>query len=164
MIYRTHHQPSLYDLLLSDLEEFHEKTSEFELDYYEKSDLERYLMPLSSFFYRISYEVSGTNVHVEKSNRYVFIGTFWQKFHDTSYIADRGYKDDIDVCRHFGVDMIYIYYYEGFVSRYDKDELSELITHVNQHEQWILELPSWHLQREIFLGVFTTTFDRFLFC
>jgi len=34
MIYRTHHQPSLWNLLMGDLEEFHEKTSDFEPSFY----------------------------------------------------------------------------------------------------------------------------------
>ncbi|MGQ4874605.1 MAG: hypothetical protein ACP6IY_11105, partial [Promethearchaeia archaeon] len=162
MIYRTQHLPDLFDYLIEDMSKY-DYTNEYELEYTQESDLERYLMPKSTFFYKVSYEIYNTEVNVEKQNRYIFIGTFSTKFKDTSYIKNKEYLKDLDICRYLGVKKIFMYDYNGFIARYGKSELNNLIDHIKENISWYLNIPNYYIQRELIISIIYATIDKLIY-
>lgn len=161
MIYRTQHIPDLFDYLIEDMSNY-DYTNDHEIEYLNEDDVERYLMPTSSYYYKTAYEYYNTEVYVPQDSRYIFSGTFYSKFRHTTYIEEKGYLDDIDICRHFGMDKVFLFYYSGFIARYSEDELENLVDHLNQEESWNLVLPSYIIQRELLISLSYATIDRFI--
>jgi len=162
MIYRTRHVPTIFNIILNSLEEYSYITSNYELEYYSLPEYERYIMDISNFYYKTGYEISGSDVNVIQENRYIAIGTFWSKFWDTTYIQNKEYLSDLDICRHFNVGKIYLYNYRGFVLAYGESEIYNLIEHINKKEIWTIHVYNWYLNREVIFGLFTIFFDFIL--
>jgi len=161
MIYRTQHLPDLFDYFIDDMNKY-DYISDYEIEYTEKGDLEKYLMPTSSFFYKVAYEISSSEVDIPKNHRYVFIGVFSKKFEGTSYIENRDYRKDLDICRHFGINKIYFYDFSGFKFQYGSSELKEVVSHISEKTQWFLAIPAFYLKRELLVSLVYATIDRLI--
>ncbi|HEY0089971.1 MAG TPA: hypothetical protein VGB37_14065, partial [Candidatus Lokiarchaeia archaeon] len=73
------------------------------------------------------------------NKRYVFVGNFKKEFEDTQYIQKKMYKNDLDVCRHFGAEKVFFYDLKGFLSHYGWEGIEELGKYNQQKEKWYLE-------------------------
>jgi hypothetical protein len=162
MIYRTQHIPTFFDYIVEDVSQY-DYTSDYQTEYLRDEPIERYLLRDGEFFYKVAYEVQNTEVNVKRDNRYIFIGTFSTKFKRTSYIQDKVYLLDVDICRHFDIDRIYLYTFSGFIKRYGKSELERLGKHINQKDSQRIIVSNYALNREIFTTIFYSVFDRFLY-
>jgi len=161
MIYRTLHNPNIYDYLLNDMSEY-DYTTDYEPSYFSKSDLEKNVMPITTFYQKVSYEISTSEVNVDEGNRYVFVGNFNKKFKDTSYIVEKEYIKDVDICRSFGVSKIWLYEWSSFDRTYDFDELDNLCDHGKHNQSWFLYMPYFSITRETLMVVLIMIIDRII--
>ncbi len=60
------------------------------------------------------------------NKKYFFIGNFDQKFASTRYIRERGFYIDADICRHFKVELLFLYDLRGFLFHYGWHGIMEL--------------------------------------
>jgi hypothetical protein len=159
MNYRTMHIPTWQDYLIQDMGEY-DYINDHEPAYLQKSQLERNIVPLSTFYQEVSYEIYSSDVGVKQSRRYIFIGTFTKKFRHTSYMQNNGWKKDLDVVRHFGVSKVFFYEWSGF-KRYHS--LTALIRHNSHSQKWILIIPQYMITRELFVALSIIVADKFLY-
>ena len=73
------------------------------------------------------------------NERYIFVGNFKKEFEDTKYIKEKMYKKDLDICRHFGAERVFLYELKGFVSHYGWEGIEELGLHIKQKDKWDLK-------------------------
>ncbi|GAG53029.1 unnamed protein product, partial [marine sediment metagenome] len=118
--------------------------------------------PLSQFFQEVAYETYSSEVGVKYGKRYIFIGNFDEEFKYTTYIQDKEYRKDLDICRHFGVKKVWLYSYREFKRTYGSDELRKLIKYNEDRQTWILTLPNYMFSRELFIAICICTADRFI--
>ena len=97
------------------------------------------------------------------NNHYVFIGTLKRLFNDTDYMEDKEYLDDLDICRHFGKEKVFLYNYENFISNYGEIELINLGKHNEQDDSWELKHLSAEVQVNIIFYLALVFLDRILF-
>ncbi len=114
-----------------------------------------------SYFYFFT-GIEQSNGDVKAKEKYIFLGNYKASFKETSYIKNEGFLYDLDICRHFSEEKVFLYNYEGFVYHYGEAGLKKLIDHNNQHESWILEYNSVALQADIILLIVLVSIDRFL--
>lgn len=159
MNYRTMHIPQFYDLLIEDLGKY-DYTSDYQISYLEQTEVQRNIIPLSQFYYEVGIELYTSEVGLEDiEDKYIFIGTFDKKFKDTTYIANKEYKKDLDICRHFGVKKVFFYDWKGFKGRYGSDELKDLKNHLKRRTGWLLVLPNYVLNRDLMYSIFIAFID-----
>lgn len=156
MNYRTMHIPTVYDYLIKDTSEY-DYTSDYEPSYLSKSQLERNIIPISTFYQEISYEIYSSDVRVSQDHRYIFIGTFNKKFEDTSYIKNDEWKKDLDICRSFDCNKVFFYDYPGF-ERFNS--LKSLVKHNEHKQRWLLIIPNYMITRELFASLLIIIFDK----
>jgi len=161
MNYRTQHIPDVFDYILEDVNKY--DYSNNKISYNDIEEYERYLIPKSTFYYKTAIEVYSSEVNVPKANRYIFIGTFHDKFSDTSYIENREYRKDLDICRHFSVDQVWFYDFRKFTGQYGFAELEKLADYNEQKESWNMALPNYILQREVALSISYASIDGFIY-
>ncbi|MFX1393950.1 MAG: hypothetical protein ACFFAH_10285 [Promethearchaeota archaeon] len=115
-----------------------------------------------NFYHRVGMckEKSG---HIRADNHYVFIGTLKKIFNDTDYMEDKEYLDDLDICRHFGKEKVFLYNYENFISNYGKAELINLGKHNQQRDSWELEHLAVEVQVNIVFYLALAFLDRLLY-
>jgi len=162
MLYRTQRVPSVFDYALLGLKDYH-YLNDYEIDYYKYEKEDRYLMPLSEFYYKVSLEMSGSPVGVKGNERYIFIGNFHSRNKYTSYIKDKEYKKDLDICKHFEIEKVFLYEWSSFISRYGEEELEKLGSHNQHNKKWVLTFPSYSLYRELAYVLIIVMCDRFLY-
>ncbi len=159
MNYRTMHIPTWQDYLIRDMNKY-DYTSDHEPAYLQEDQLERNIVPISTFFQEVAYEIGSSDVGVKRSRRYIFIGTFTRKFRKTSYMQNDEYKRDLDICRHFGIKKVFLYEWRGF-NKYHS--LSALIRHNNHRQKWVLIIPQYMITRELFVALSIIVVDKFLY-
>ena len=94
---------------------------------------------------------------------YIFIGTLKKIFNDTDYMDDKEYLDDLDICRHFGKEKVFLYNYENFIANYGKAELLNLGKHNQQKDSWELEHLAAEVQINIVFYLAVVFLDRLLY-
>jgi hypothetical protein len=97
------------------------------------------------------------------NNHYVFVGTLKKIFNDTDYMEDKEYLDDIDICRHFGKEKVFLYNYENFIANYGEGELINLGKHNEQKDSWELEHLAGEVQINVIFYLALVFLDRMLF-
>jgi hypothetical protein len=163
MIYRNQHMPRFHDYIIEDMSQY-DYTSDYELEYLDKTQLERNIIPLPRFYYEVVFELNSNELGIAPDHRYIFIGNFASKFKDTSYIKDKEYKKDLDICRHFSSSKVFLYKWKTFRKSYDNDELADLIRHNNDlHDEWTIKMYSLSLNREILITLSIAIIDRLFF-
>ena len=162
MDYRTQHVPTFSDYLIQDMSQY--QVEDYDLEYLDKSQLERNLVPISQFYYDVVMERNSNELGIERDSRYIFIGNFARKFKDTSYIQDKEYKKDLDICRQFGAKKVFFYEWRSFKSTYGEDELKNLIEHnEDTRDDWRLMVSAISLNREVFTSLWIAIADRILY-
>jgi len=157
MNYRTMHIPTVWDYMIRDTGKY-DYTTDYEPAYLSKTQLERNIVPISTFFQEVSYEIYNNEISgVSQKHRYIFIGTFNKKFKETSYIQNDEWKKDLDVCRHFGVDKVFFYDYSKFKRFYSLDSL---IRHNESRQKWLLIIPNYMITRELFVSLSVIILDK----
>lgn len=160
MMYRTQHVPTIFDYMITDMDDY-QYSKDYELEYLEEEQLERNIVPISTFYYELVFELHSTELGIDPEDRYIFIGNFKKKFHETSYIENDEYQKDLDLCRHFGVKQVWFYEWRTWKSHYS---LNDLIKHNEDlHDEWELIVPVYMFNREILLTSFIAFADRFLY-
>lgn len=163
MLYRTARIPSPFDYVLYGLKDYHEIQSDYDVEYYETEKEDKYTMPLSEFYLKVSLELSGSAVDVEEDDRYIFIGNFHRRNRHTTYIKEKEYRKDLDICKHFKVGKVWLYEWSTFKSRYGEDEVGKLGRYNKKNEKWILTYPAFSLNRELLYILIIVIADRFLY-
>lgn len=161
MCYRTVHVPTVFNIFLNDIEYFHNVSTDLEIEYFQQDVLEQNIVPQFRFYYIVQYELSGSPIGIEnREDRHIFIGTFWDKFSSTSYIINKEYQEDVDICRQLGTSQVWMYYYIGFTVLYgERQGLEDLINYLSQRQTWYLQLPYFYLNRDILLGYLVVMLD-----
>lgn len=159
MNYRTQRVPTLADHIIRNSDEY-DYTNDYKPAYLEKSQLERNLVPLSTFYQLTAYDLYYSEVGIPKDHRYIFIGVFSSEFKETSYIQEKEWKRDLDVCRNFGSKKVFFYYWSGFIKYYD---LKDLIYYKEHKSVWVLWIPNYMITRESYSSLSLIIADKLLF-
>jgi len=161
MMYRTQHMPGISDYMIKDMDQYSYTSEEYELEYLQEGQLERNIVPLSTFYYEVVFELNSKELGIDPEDRYIFLGTFKLKFKDTSYIKDKEYQKDLDICRNFGIKQVWFYDWRTWKHHYSLDDL---IDHNEAlHEKWNMHVPVYMFNRDIFLALSVAIGDRFLY-
>ena len=161
MNYRTWHVPQFYDYIIQDVSES-DYTTDYESSYLEQSEEERSIVPLSQFYQEVAYEVYSSECDVDYGKRYIFIGNFDHEFKKTTYIQEKEYRKDLDICRHFHIKKVWLYSYREFKRTYGSDELRKLVKYNNERQTWTLILPNYMFSRELCIAIAIVSADRFI--
>ncbi|GAG84019.1 unnamed protein product, partial [marine sediment metagenome] len=97
------------------------------------------------------------------NNHYIFVGTLKKIFNDTDYMEDKEYLDDIDICRHFGKEKVFLYNYENFIKNYGIMELINLGKHIQQDDSWELKYLAVEVQVNVIFYLALAFLDRIIF-
>lgn len=157
MIYRTRNKPDMYEYLMLNTGEYFIESSLSNIK------IEKEIMPLHSFYTKVSLELNSNEIDIPNNKKYIFIGTFHKEFEYTSYLKNKDYLKDIDICRHLKIEKIFIYDWENFRKFYGENGLYDIITHIEKEGKWTLILPSYSLQKEILILLALSFHDRILF-
>jgi len=172
MIYRNIRYPHPIDPFLEFFQDYNYANKPVEYDenytgYWDTKKYERWKLPLTEYYYRVSLEVTGTGIGggagPPKNGIVMFIGAFDKFAKGTDYINNKEFYKDIDICRHFGMKRLYFWHYLYWRYFYGEKELKKLGEYAKQHKTWELIMPSFALQREFLYMVLTPSVDRFLF-
>ena len=115
-----------------------------------------------NFYHRVGMVHSG-NGDIKGGNHYIFIGTMKKIFNDTDYMEDKEYLDDLDICRHFGDEIVFLYNYENFIANFGQGELINLGKHNQQKDSWDLEYLAAEVQINILFYLAIAFLDRLLY-
>ncbi len=115
-----------------------------------------------NFYFRVGMckEKSGS---IRAANHYIFIGTLKKLFNDTDYMENKEYLDDLDICRHFGKEKVFLYDFQNFINNYGKAELINLGKHNQQKDSWELEYLAVEVQVNILFYLALAFLDRLLY-
>lgn len=103
---------------------------------------EDYLSYLSHFFVNAERGANGVchndywMLHRASLEESVIIGGFDEVFEDLSYIKEKKYLRDIDICRSLGMNSIWIFAYPEFIDRYGEAEYYHLLDHVSREQSF----------------------------
>lgn len=98
---------------------------------------------IHSFYQNVAMEQQPGITNVDPNNQYIFIGDFDREYGETNYIKNKGWKKDLDVCRHFGEKEVWFYLLDGFKHHYGGwDSLGEVGRHNKQHKGWSMDYTS----------------------
>ena len=78
------------------------------------------------------------------------------------HIQNKEYLKDIDICRHFNEEYIFMFPYSRFIDYYGVSELSNLGQHIKQNASWQLMYYSIETQIQILMYLAIGLFDRFM--
>lgn len=115
-----------------------------------------------NFYHRVGMVHSG-NCDIKGSNHYIFIGTMKKIFNDTDYMEDKEYLEDLDICRHFGDEKVFLYNYENLIANFGQGELINLGKHNQEKDSWELEHLAAEVQINILFYLGLAFLDRLLF-
>lgn len=113
------------------------------------------------FYYYVGFAKTAQDLKAD--NKYIFLGNYIEEFELTTYIKDKEFLYDLDVCRHFGEEKVFLYDYGGFTYHYGEDGINMIIEHNNQHESWDLEYQSYETVAHTFVLIGTVIVDKLLF-
>jgi hypothetical protein len=78
-------------------------------------------------------------------------------------MKDKEYLNDLDICRHFGTEKVFLYNYKNFIDNYGVNELINLGKHNQQKKSWKLEYRGTELQFNIMFYLALAFLDRLLY-
>jgi len=163
MVYRCAPRGNILSMILADINDYSLVTSiDEDSAFYKKTQIQ--VGVIQDFYSLVKFSVESTEVGVIKDNRYMFIGDLSWETRNQPYIADKGYKLDIDVCRHLGVDRIYIYKWRYFRYFYGGNAAAtdELVAHLNQHETWEMSMFGYAFYRKLAELMLYSVIDRLI--
>lgn len=114
-----------------------------------------------NFYFRVGLSVSNNN-EIKAGKHYTFMGTLKRIFNDSDYMKNREYLDDLDICRHFGQDKVFLYNYKNFIDNYGVGELINLGEHNEQKDSWELDYIAAETQINIIFYLAIAFLDRLL--
>ncbi|MEA3248437.1 MAG: hypothetical protein U9Q73_01900 [Nanoarchaeota archaeon] len=159
MVYRTSPALNLYTLLLGNLQEYDYISDESELLYSANQPTQ----PIQDFYSLVKFERESTEVNVPRAKRFMFIGTFDYEFRDTDYVKNKEYKLDLDICRHFDMDRVYIYKWRWFRYWYGREAgVIDLINHKSQYETWTINMFGYAFYRKLTEFFLYSVIDRLI--
>jgi len=121
----------------------------------------RYTLSEYFFYNAVAMAQTPSEINVDSSKQHIFIGNFKMEFNDTEYIMNKNYLRDVDICRHFGEEQIWIYELSGFVYHYGWDEMERLGKHIQQYEEWDMRYDSDNSVRLIMMYAGMILLDLF---
>ena len=68
---------------------------------------------------------------------------FKREFKDTTYIKDKQFFKDLDICRHFKNEKVFFYDLKGFLSHYGWEGIEKLGKYIQQKEKSYLEYSTY---------------------
>ncbi len=123
---------------------------------------EEYVLPAYNFYKRVGICDKECG-EIKAGDHYIFIGTLKKEFKDTDYVKDKEYLDDLDICRHFRKEKVFIFNYENFIENYGEKELTDLGEHNQKKKSWKLEYIEAETQATILFYLFMVFIDRIIF-
>jgi len=123
---------------------------------------EEYVLPAYNFYKRVGI-CAQEEGEIKAAEHYIFIGTLKEEFKDTDYVKDKEYLDDLDICRHFRNEKVFIFNYENFIENYGEEELINLGEHNQKKKIWMLEYIETETQATIMFYLFMVSVDRVIF-
>ena len=103
------------------------------------------------------------DINVDSEHQYIFLGNYKAEFEETTYIQDKEYVYDLDICRHFGEKKVFFYNFEGFLYSFGEDGIQDLIAHNTQFKSWELEYRGYQTQANLLLMFFLVLIDPILY-
>jgi hypothetical protein len=94
-----------------------------------------------SFYQNVAFEENSEDDLAKE--HYIFIGNFKREFKDTTYIKDKQFFMDLDICRHFKNEKVFFYDLKGFLSHYDWEGIEELGKHILKKDKSYLEYSTF---------------------
>ena len=94
-----------------------------------------------SFYQNVALEENSDDDLAKE--HYIFIGNFKKEFEDTTYIKDKQFFKDFDICRHFKNEKVFFYDLKGFLSHYGWEGIEELVEYAQQKEKSYLEYSTY---------------------
>ena len=94
-----------------------------------------------SFYQNVALEENSEDILAKE--HYIFIGNFKREFKDTEYIKGKYYFKDLDICRHFKNDKVFIYDLKGFLSHYGWEGVKELGEYAQQKDKSYLDYTTY---------------------
>ncbi len=117
---------------------------------------------ISKHFFYTSVAAAQTGGEVKANERYIFIGDTQSIFNSTSYIKNKEIFDDLDICRHFNEQKVFVFLYQGFWDNYEGiNGLNELANHNKQSESWLLPIEANEKNVIPIYYAIVNVFDRF---
>lgn len=116
---------------------------------------------ISKHFFYINVAALQSGGEVLANERYVFIGDTQDIFAKTSYIENEEIYDDLDICRHFNEEKVFIFLYSGFWQHYGEEGLNKLAAHCKQTESWVLPVGANEKNVIPIYYAIVNVFDRF---
>jgi len=123
---------------------------------------EKNVLSAYNFYFRVGM-CQNNREEIKAANHYVFIGTLKSIFNDTDYMKYKEYLNDLDICRHFGTEKVFLYNYKNFIDNYGVNELINLGKHNQQKKSWKLEYRGTELQFNIMFYLALAFLDRLLY-
>ncbi len=120
------------------------------------------ILSVYNFYFRVGMceKESGD---IEADDQYIFIGTLKHIFNDTDYMKNKEYLDDLDICRHFNKEKVFLFNYKNFIDNYGLNELINLGEHNQKDKSWELVYIGAEVQANIIFYLALAFIDRFLF-
>lgn len=115
------------------------------------------------FYLFVGMEQTPGDLKVDTENQYIFLGNYKAEFNETDYIKDKEFVYDLDVCRHFGEQKVFLYNYEGFMYSFGEDGINQIIQHNHQYQSWGLDYYSNQIQANLLLLFFLVLIDPLLY-
>ncbi len=115
------------------------------------------------FYLFTGIEQTPGDINVKPENQYIFLGNYKAEFEETTYIEDKEFMYDLDICRHFGEEKVFLYNFEGFMYSFGEEGIEELIEHNNQFESWELEYYGYQTQSNLLFLFALVVLDPLLY-
>lgn len=114
------------------------------------------------FYLFAGIEQTPGDIMVDPEHQYIFLGNYKAEFNETTYIQDKEFFYDLDICRHFGEKKVFLYNFEGFLYSFGEDGLEELVEHNNQYKPWQLRYYAYQTEANLLLLFFLVIVDPVL--
>ncbi|MHA1148009.1 MAG: hypothetical protein ACTSR8_07155 [Promethearchaeota archaeon] len=117
----------------------------------------------SKYYFYLYVGIDQTKSDINAKEQYTFLGNYKSEFERTEYIKNGEYIDDLDICRHFNEEKVFLYNYEGFIYHFGYEGICDLIKHNKQYDSWEFETPALEAQTHVILLMFLIIIDYVLF-
>ena len=117
----------------------------------------------SQYYFYLYVGIDQSISDIKAKKQYTFLGNYKSEFEKTSYIKNKEFFTDLDICRHFGEEKVFFYNYEGFIYHYGQEGIKEILEYNEQHKSWVLEYSELESQLNIMLLMFYVSIDLILF-
>lgn len=94
-----------------------------------------------SFYQNVAFEENFEDDLAKE--HYIFIGNFKREFKDTTYIKDKQFYKDLDICRHFKHEKVFFYDLKGFLFHYGWEGIERLGMHIQQKDKSYLKYSTY---------------------